>query len=101
TKIVKEMAKARLVKNNLKATDKRKTLVGLTEKGHQLAEQLINVQGADIDTAVDGIIAEARHNLWEALAEWEFLLEQKSIYQRVREQKKLRESKDVQIVEYQ
>ncbi len=100
TKIVKEMEKAGLVKDNLKATDKRKNVVGLTEKGNKLAEQIIKVQCADIDIAIDGIIAEATHNLWEALTEWEFLLEQKSIYKRVQEQKKLRESKDVQIVEY-
>jgi DNA-binding MarR family transcriptional regulator/N-acetylglutamate synthase-like GNAT family acetyltransferase len=100
TKIVKEMAKAGLVKDNLKSTDKRKNVVGLTEKGNVLAEQIIKVQCADIDIAINGIIAEATHNLWEALAEWEFLLEQKSIYKRVQEQKKLRESKDVQIVEY-
>lgn len=100
TKIVKEMEKAGLVKDNLKATDKRKNVVGLSEKGNKLAEQIIKVQCADIDIAIDGIIAEATHNLWEALTEWEFLLEQKSIYKRVQEQKKLRESKDVQIVEY-
>ncbi|HWV72349.1 MAG TPA: GNAT family N-acetyltransferase [Pseudosphingobacterium sp.] len=62
---------------------------------------MIKVQCADIDVAIDGIIAEATHNLWEALAEWEFLLEQKTIYKRVQEVKKLRESKDVQIVAYE
>lgn len=101
TKIVKEMAKAGLVKDNLKSKDKRKNVVGLTAKGSELAQQIIKVQCADIDVAIDGIIAEASHNLWEALAEWEFLLEQKSMFKRVQEQKKLRESKNVQIVEYE
>ncbi|HRN48766.1 MAG TPA: bifunctional helix-turn-helix transcriptional regulator/GNAT family N-acetyltransferase [Niabella sp.] len=101
TKIVKEMAKAGLVKDNLKSKDKRRNVVGLTEKGLNLSEPIIKGICADVDIAIGGIIAEATHNLWEALAEWEFLLEQKSLLKRVREQKKLRESKDVQIVAYQ
>lgn len=101
TKIIKEMAKAGLVKDKLKSKDKRRNLAGLTEKGKSLVEKIIKVQCADIEVAIDGIIAEATHNLWEAVAEWEFLLEQKSLFKRVQEQKKLRESKDIQIVEYQ
>jgi DNA-binding MarR family transcriptional regulator/GNAT superfamily N-acetyltransferase len=101
TKIVQEMATSGLVKDNLKTTDKRKNVVNLTEKGNLLAEQIIKVQCADIDVAIGKMIAEATHNLWEALAEWEFLLEQKSLFKRVQEQKKIRESKDVQIVEYE
>lgn len=101
TKIIKEMTKAGLVKNNLKSSDKRRNIVGLTKQGAVVAEKMIKVQCADIDIAIDGIIAEARHNLWEALAEWEFLLEKKSLFKRVQEQKKLQESKDVQIVDYE
>lgn len=101
TKIVKEMAKVGLVKNNLKSKDRRRNLVDLTDKGKSVAEKVIKVQCADIEVAIDGIIAEATHNLWEAIEEWEFLLEKKSLFRRVQEQKKLRESKDVQIVEYE
>lgn len=101
TKIIKEMAKVGLVKDNLKSNDKRRNLVGLTEKGISLVDRIITVQCGDIDVAIDGIIAEASNNLWEALAEWEFLLEQKSMFKRVQEQKKLRESNYVQIVDYQ
>ncbi|WP_437918730.1 bifunctional helix-turn-helix transcriptional regulator/GNAT family N-acetyltransferase [Sphingobacterium sp. LRF_L2] len=101
TKIIKEMAKGGLVKDNLKSEDKRRNVVGLTEKGQELAYKIIKIQCADIDVAIDGIIAEATHNLWEALAEWEFLLEQKSMFKRVQEEKKMRESKDVEIVDYE
>ena len=101
TKIIKEMAKAGLVQDNLQSTDKRRNVVGLTEKGTAIAEKMMTVQCADIDTAIDGIIDEATYNLWEAIEEWEFLLEQKSLLKRVQEQKKLRESKDVQVVEYE
>lgn len=99
TKIIKEMAKAGLVKDNLKADDKRKNIAGLTEKGKRLAQKT-KVQNADVAAAVENIMAEASHDLWEAIAEWEFLLEQKSLFKRVQEQKKLRESRDVTIVPY-
>ena len=99
TKIIQEMTVSGLVQENLKSKDKRRTLVGLTQKGILLSEK-IKVQCTDVDAAIEGIITEATHNLWEAIEEWEFLLEQKSLFRRVQEQKKLRESKDVQIVEY-
>ncbi|WP_126973271.1 bifunctional helix-turn-helix transcriptional regulator/GNAT family N-acetyltransferase [Gynurincola endophyticus] len=100
TKLIREMRKAGLVEDKLEATDKRKNVAGLTDKGKSIAEKMIKEQCADIDKAIDGIIDEARHNLWEALAEWELLLKQKSLLKRVQEQKKLRECKDVQIIEY-
>jgi DNA-binding MarR family transcriptional regulator/GNAT superfamily N-acetyltransferase len=100
TKIIKEMVKAGLVNNNLLSDDKRKNRVGLTEKGVVFAERMLTEQCVDIDVAIDGIIAEATHNLWEAMAEWAFLLEQKSLFKRVQAQKKLRESKNIRIVDY-
>ena len=99
TKIIKEMVKAGLVEN-LKSKDKRKNKVALTAKATELEEK-INIQCGDIDVAMDQIISEATHNLWEALEEWEFLLDQKSMFKRVEEQKKIRESKNVQIVDYE
>lgn len=100
TKIIKEMTASGLIEGNLKSDDKRRNVVGLTKKGKELSAKL-KVQCADIDKAVDDILGEATHNLWEAIAEWEFLLEQKSLLTRVKEQKKLRESKDVKIVAYE
>lgn len=100
TKIIKEMGKAGLVQDNLKTQDKRRNVAGLTTKGKTLAEKM-KIQNADVAAAVDSIMEEATHDLWEAIAEWEFLLDQKSLLKRVQDQKKLRESKDVQIVEFQ
>ncbi|ABQ07328.1 transcriptional regulator, MarR family [Flavobacterium johnsoniae UW101] len=98
SKIIQEMSNAGIVKES-KTDDKRKNNVVLTEKG-VLLSQKIQQQLKDIDVAIDGIISESKHNLWAALEEWEFLLEQKSMFKRVSDQKKLRESKDVEIVEY-
>jgi len=100
TKLTKEMAKAGLLNNNLKTSDKRRNMVSLSEDGQSVIDHIIQVQGIDVEAAIDGLIREANHNLWEAIAEWEFLLEQKSLFRRVQEQKKGRESKNVQIVPY-
>ena len=101
TTIIKEMNAAGLVKGNLKSDDKRRNLVGLSEKGSTLAQTEMKAQLEDVDAAVDSIIKEARLNLWEALAEWEYLLEKRSLLKRVQEQKKLRESKVVEVVAYE
>ena len=73
TKTIKEMIKAGLCEN-LKTEDKRRNLVGLTNKGRSLSIQLQH-QYADIDAAVENMINEANYNLWEAVKEWEYLLE--------------------------
>lgn len=99
TKIIKEMTIAGLVQENLKTSDKRRNMVALTEKGKILSEKF-SIQYQDVGNAIESIMNEATHNLWEAIEEWEFLLEQKSLFKRVQEQKKLRESKNVQIVDY-
>jgi len=99
TKIIKEMAAAKIVVAHIKSKDKRKNLVGLTKKGLILAEN-IKIQSGDIEIAIEEIIKNTTHNLWEAIAEWEVLLEKKPLLKRVQEQKKMRESRDVRIVEY-
>lgn len=100
SKIIKEMTTAGLVKEKRNSTDKRRNVAILTAKGIQLSKE-IKAQWEDVGAAVESVISEARHNLWEAIQEWEFLLEQKSLLRRVQEQKKIRESKAVQIVPYE
>jgi len=100
TKIIKEMTIAGLVQENLKTSDKRRNMVALTEKGKILSEKF-SIQYQDVGNAIESIMSEATHNLWEAIEEWEFLLEQKSLFKRVQEQKKLRESKNVEIADYE
>nr|WP_294874827.1 bifunctional helix-turn-helix transcriptional regulator/GNAT family N-acetyltransferase [uncultured Pedobacter sp.] len=100
SKIIQEMTVAGLIQENRESSDKRRNVVALTTKGIALSYK-IKVQCVDVEAAVESVILEARHNLWEAIEEWEFLLEQKPLLRRVQEQKKLRESKDVQIVAYE
>jgi DNA-binding MarR family transcriptional regulator/N-acetylglutamate synthase-like GNAT family acetyltransferase len=99
SKIVQEMIAAGLVEESSKSNDKRRNIVVLTNQGHEFAKEL-KLQLKDVEAAVDGLITESSHNLWAALEEWEFLLDQKSLFKRVNEQKKKRESLDVQIVEF-
>jgi DNA-binding MarR family transcriptional regulator/GNAT superfamily N-acetyltransferase len=100
SKIVQEMIAAGLVEESLKSNDKRRNIMGLTTQGREFSKEL-KLQLKDVEAAVDGLITESSHNLWAALEEWEFLLEQKSLFKRVNEQKKQRESQDVKIVSYE
>ncbi|OMQ10562.1 bifunctional helix-turn-helix transcriptional regulator/GNAT family N-acetyltransferase [[Flexibacter] sp. ATCC 35103] len=100
SKIIQEMIAAGLIEESLKSNDKRRNIVGLTAQGTEFSKEL-KLQVKDVEAAVDGLIAESTHNLWAALEEWEFLLEQKSLFKRVNEEKKKRESKDVQIVDFE
>lgn len=98
--IVKEMQAKGLVKEIVDKADKRKNLIALSAKGKRmsdiLAESLI-----DVATAIDDISKDTRHDLWKAIGEWEELLSEKSLLQRVKEAKKARESKEIQIIPYE
>ncbi|MGM5629849.1 helix-turn-helix domain-containing GNAT family N-acetyltransferase [Apibacter raozihei] len=100
TKIVKEMAIAGLVEDNRNSADKRKNMVALTELGKETSEKIKPLY-EDVGAAVESLINEANHNLWEAMEEWEFLLKQKTLLRRVQEFKKKRESLKVQVVSYE
>ncbi|TCN54532.1 GNAT family N-acetyltransferase [Flavobacterium circumlabens] len=100
SKIIQEMTTAGLVQENLKTTDKRRNSVALTSQGIVVSKEL-KLQWVDVEAAVESLITESNHNLWAALEEWEFLLEQKSLLKRVIENKKIRESQDVQIVAFE
>ncbi len=99
TKIVKEMTTAGLCAH-FKSSDKRQNTVGLTAKGIALSVQILP-QYEDTHAAVETLMAEANHDLWEAIQEWEMLLEKKSLFDRVKEEKRRRESKQIKIIPYQ
>ncbi|WP_432711596.1 bifunctional helix-turn-helix transcriptional regulator/GNAT family N-acetyltransferase, partial [Pedobacter sp.] len=100
SKIIQEMTLAGLVEENRESADKRRNVVALTKKGLYISGQ-IKVQCTDVDAAIEGMVSEARLNLWEAIEEWEVLLHEKSLLKRVQEQKKLRESKEVKVVPFE
>lgn len=100
SKIISEMSKSGFVIEKKDEADGRRNVVFLSEKGIQVTHQ-IEDQYLDVASAIDEISAQTRNDLWKAVEEWEFVLEQKTLLKRVQEQKKLRESARVQIVDYQ
>jgi GNAT superfamily N-acetyltransferase len=80
--------------------DGRTNIVSLSPKGKTITDK-IAVQYTDVNNAIEEVLAQTRHDLWQAIEEWEFLLEQKNLLRRVQEQKKKRESRKVKIVDYQ
>ena len=75
-------------------------MICLSAKGRQTAEK-IRSQYIDVENAIEEILSNSRYDLWKAIEEWEFLLEEKSLLKRVQSLKKQRESLDVKIVPYE
>lgn len=99
SKIVREMLAEGIVLENTDKNDGRKNIIQLTKKGQQIALQTEN-QYLDVNLAVDEALAQTQNNLWKAMDEFEYLLDRKSLFKRVLDQKKIREMKDVEIVPY-
>ncbi|TKG89830.1 MarR family transcriptional regulator [Puteibacter caeruleilacunae] len=100
SKIVSEMSKEGIVKEEKDKNDKRRNLISLTEKGLAISEEIEN-QYKDVDKAIELALAETQHNIWKAVEEFEYVLEQKSLYKRVVEEKRKRESQNVKVVPYE
>ena len=98
--IVKEMMKKDIVVASSAKGDARKNYVKLSPKGLSINEP-IQAQFDDVNAAIENAFAETQYNIWKAIEEWEFLLEQKSLLKRVEAVKKVRESKEVEIIPYQ
>jgi hypothetical protein len=60
----------------------------------------IKSQYTDVDRAIEEILGTTRNDLWKAIEEWEYLLNDESLLKRVQRLKKERESADVKIVDY-
>ena len=99
SKIIGEMSTKGLVSENKDEADGRRNMVRLSKKGKQIALK-IQDQYADLTRAIEQISDQTTHNLWKAIAEWEFVLEQKNLLSRVNQERKKRESEKVQVVDY-
>ena len=97
--IIREMSKAGLVDEKKDSEDGRRNLVGLSEQGKTVAFKIVE-QYEDVNSAIEKISIQARHDLWGAIGEWEYLLTERSLLDRVRDERKERESKQVEIVQY-
>ena len=97
SKIIREMSRKGLVLEKRASDDGRRNVIKLSKKGIGLTEK-IKHQYTDVNNAVESISAQTRNDLWKAIEEWEFLLEQKSLLQRGKEKRKERETRMVNIV---
>ena len=100
SQIVREMAAKGYLIEKKGAIDGRKNFVVLSEEGRRIMGKMQD-QLKDVTSAIEKAMKETQYDLWKAIAEWEFLLDQKSLLRRVQEEKKLRESEDVQIVDFE
>ena len=94
------MSKKGYVKEKKDKADGRRNMVSLSAKGIEITKK-IQDQYTDVNKAIEDLSAATRNDLWKAIGEWEFLLEQKTLLRRVVEEKKQRESSKVKIVAYQ
>jgi DNA-binding MarR family transcriptional regulator/predicted GNAT family N-acyltransferase len=99
SKIIREMNDAGLIKEKKDKKDGRRTMVTLSPKAQNINLQL-QEQYHDVGQAVEEISAAANHDLWQAIQEWEFLLQQKSLLRRVQEIRKARQAEHVSIIPY-
>ena len=98
-KIVREMHKAELILEQKDKTDKRINNIVLTTKGIEISKK-ITAQYNDVENAIRDMINRTKHNIWLAIQEFEYLLNEKSLLKRVEEQKKKRESQKIEIIDY-
>src|SRR6202000_938172 len=97
SQIVREMAAKGYVVEKRGEEDGRKNFALLSPAGKQVREKM-QAQLDDVTAAIEAAMAETQYNLWQAINEWENLLEQKSLLRRVQEAQKARESEQVRIV---
>lgn len=62
--------------------------------------EILTEECVDMAIAVENISSETHNDLWRAIEEWECLLSEKSLLDRVKEVKKQRERENIKIVAY-
>jgi len=97
--IVKEMEQNKIVSVSKSATDSRVTVVKLSAKGKKLSLKA-EEQYLDVTQAVEQLQIETEVNLFRAVEQTEIQLEHQSFYDRVRTERKRRESENIKIIEY-
>lgn len=97
--IIKEMSKVGMLEEKKDKVDKRKTNITLSKKGKKLVSGL-DYQHIDATVAMQKMLNEMENNLWLAIEEFDELFEKKTTYERITDEKKVREAKNIEIVEF-
>lgn len=98
--IIREMSAKGLVRESKDKADGRRNMVELSQAGKAYIEP-VHTTLTDVGAAVDAISRQSKNDLWKAIEEWEFLLTEKSLLNRVKEVRKARESQSVKIIPYE
>lgn len=99
SQIVREMKNRGIATTEKHRQDARVSVIKLSDTGQQLVPYL-KQQCLDVNQAVEELLLESQYNLWNAIAEIEFLLADKSFLARVQSVRKMREQKSVEIIDY-
>ncbi|MEM9008804.1 MAG: bifunctional helix-turn-helix transcriptional regulator/GNAT family N-acetyltransferase [Cyanobacteria bacterium P01_F01_bin.86] len=99
SQIVRGMSTRGLVTTKKHSQDARVSVIELSDAGRQLIPDL-EQQCNDVNQTVEDLLLESQHDLWNAIAEVEFLLDNKSFWERVQAARKIREQKSVEIIDY-
>ena len=100
SQVVRDMIKNDVVETQKCKHDGRVSKVSLTAKGKELAVKL-EKQSNDVDVAVQQILSQSGSNIWSEIELFEHELNTKSLYQRVYDIKKARESDSIKITPYE
>ncbi|MDJ0590312.1 MAG: GNAT family N-acetyltransferase [Pleurocapsa sp. MO_226.B13] len=99
SQIIKEMKQKGLVITDKSTKDARVNIAKLSNAGRQLISK-IEKQYLDVTQAVENLLLQTQHDLWNVIEEMEFLLAEKNFFERVREARKVRESQQIEIIDY-
>jgi GNAT superfamily N-acetyltransferase/predicted transcriptional regulator len=99
SQIVREMSKRGIATTEKHGQDARVSVVKLSDVGKQFIPDL-EQQCTDVNQAVAELLLESQYDLWNAIAEVEFLLTDQSLLDRVQAVRKSREQKSVEILDY-
>ena len=95
SQIIKKMKKKGLIAEVKDEADGRRSVVELSAKGKEVSEKL-EQQMIDVKSASEELLSEMQYDI----EEMEFLLEQRSLFDRVMAKRKEREVQKVKIVDY-
>ncbi|WP_339813833.1 GNAT family N-acetyltransferase [uncultured Imperialibacter sp.] len=99
SQIIKKMKKKGLIAEVKDEADGRRSVVELSAKGKEVSEKL-EQQMIDVKSASEELLSEMQYDMWKSIEEMEFLLEQRSLFDRVMAKRKEREVQKVKIVDY-
>lgn len=99
SQVIQAMRRKGVVETTKSPADARTNAIRLSDKGRETLEKL-QVQLIDVENAAETLLSEAQYNLWKAIEEMEFLLDQQDFFSRVRQIRKERERQAVEIIAY-